>query len=91
MTVWVQNQGFKINEKRTRRLMQLMDWQTIYREPNPSPKVRTGEANDNLQPRTQEISISFEKFINYSKKPSMGNGHYLYSYETGIYVLDCNN
>jgi putative transposase len=33
MTVWVQNQGYKINEKRTRRLMQLMDWQTIYREP----------------------------------------------------------
>jgi putative transposase len=33
MTVWVQNQGFLINEKRTRRLMQLMDWRTIYREP----------------------------------------------------------
>lgn len=32
MTVWLQNQGFEINEKRTRRLMKLMDWRTIYRE-----------------------------------------------------------
>lgn len=33
MTVWLQNQGFTINEKRTKRLMKLMDWRTIYREP----------------------------------------------------------
>lgn len=33
MRVWLQNQGFIINEKRTRRLMKLMDWRTIYREP----------------------------------------------------------
>ena len=33
MTVWFKNQGFKINEKRTKRLMNLMNWRTIYREP----------------------------------------------------------
>jgi putative transposase len=33
INVWLQNQGFIINEKRTRRLMKLINWQTIYREP----------------------------------------------------------
>lgn len=33
LTVWLQNQGFLINKKRTQRLMKLMDWRTIYREP----------------------------------------------------------
>jgi putative transposase len=33
LTVWLQNQGFHINEKRVRRLMKLMNWRTIYREP----------------------------------------------------------
>lgn len=33
ITVWLQNQGFNVNEKRVRRLMKLMNWRTIYREP----------------------------------------------------------
>lgn len=33
ITVWLQNQGFSINEKRVRRLMKLINWKTIYREP----------------------------------------------------------
>jgi putative transposase len=33
ITVWMQNQGFNINEKRVRRLMKLVNWNTIYREP----------------------------------------------------------
>ncbi len=33
VTVWLQNQGFSINEKRVRRLMKLVNWNTIYREP----------------------------------------------------------
>ena len=33
ITVWLQNQGFVINKKRVRRLMKLMNWKTIYREP----------------------------------------------------------
>jgi putative transposase len=33
ITVWLQNQGFNINEKRVRRLMKLVNWKTIYREP----------------------------------------------------------
>lgn len=33
MRIWLQNQGFIVNEKRTRRLIKLINWQTIYREP----------------------------------------------------------
>ena len=38
--------GFKVNKKRVRRLMKLMNWQTIYREPRTTismmhPKNRT--------------------------------------------------
>jgi putative transposase len=33
ITVWLQNQGFNINEKKVRRLMKLVNWNTIYREP----------------------------------------------------------
>lgn len=33
ITVWLQSQGFFINEKRVRRLMKLMNWKTIYRAP----------------------------------------------------------
>ena len=33
MAVWLVNQGFKVNRKRVKRLMKLINWQTIYREP----------------------------------------------------------
>lgn len=33
MTVWLQNQGFVVNRKRIKRLMKILNWQTIYREP----------------------------------------------------------
>lgn len=33
MTVWLIRKGFVINRKRTKRLMKLINWQTIYREP----------------------------------------------------------
>ena len=36
LTVWLKNQGFKINRKRVRRLMDLMGWQTLYRRKNTS-------------------------------------------------------
>ncbi len=36
LTVWLQQEGYKINRKRVRRLMELMGWQTIYRRPNTS-------------------------------------------------------
>ena len=32
MTVWFEKYDFNINEKRVRRLMKLVNWQTIYRE-----------------------------------------------------------
>jgi len=33
LTVWLQLQGYAVNPKRVRRLMKLINWQTIYREP----------------------------------------------------------
>lgn len=33
MTVWLQKQGFVVNKKRIKRLMKIINWQTIYREP----------------------------------------------------------
>lgn len=33
VTVWLQNQNFLINEKRVRRLLKIINWKTIYREP----------------------------------------------------------
>ncbi len=33
ITVWLRDQGFKINRKRTARLMKIVRWRTIYREP----------------------------------------------------------
>src|SRR3981081_122491 len=36
LTVLLNKQGFRINRKRTRRLMELMGWQTLYRYKNTS-------------------------------------------------------
>jgi putative transposase len=36
LTVLLKKQGFKVNRKRTRRLMELMGWQTLYRYKNTS-------------------------------------------------------
>jgi putative transposase len=33
LTALLQQEGYNINQKRTRRLMKLIDWRTIYREP----------------------------------------------------------
>ena len=33
LTAWLQQRGFSVNVKRIRRLMKLIKWQTIYREP----------------------------------------------------------
>ncbi len=33
LTAWLQRQEFSVNVKRVRRLMKIMDWRTIYREP----------------------------------------------------------
>ncbi len=33
LTALLQKQGFGVNIKRVRRLMKLVDWRTIYREP----------------------------------------------------------
>lgn len=36
LTAWLKQQGYCINRKRVKRLMELMGWQTIYRKPNTS-------------------------------------------------------
>lgn len=38
LTNWLHGKGFNINHKRVKRLMKLMDWQTLYRKPNTSWK-----------------------------------------------------
>ena len=38
LTKWLQQQGYNINKKRVKRLMDLVGWQTIYRKPNISWK-----------------------------------------------------
>jgi putative transposase len=40
LTVWLERHAFDINEKRTRRLMKLINWQTIYREPRTTIAVK---------------------------------------------------
>jgi putative transposase len=40
MTVWFEKHDFNINEKRVRRLMKLVNWQTIYREPRTTIAVK---------------------------------------------------
>jgi putative transposase len=38
MREWLKEKGFSINRKRVKRLMTVMDWQTLYRKPNTSWK-----------------------------------------------------
>ena len=40
MTVWLVKQGFLINEKRVRRLMRIVKWQTIYRVPRTTITIK---------------------------------------------------
>jgi putative transposase len=36
LSVWLKNQAYHVNHKRVERLMKLMGWQTLYRQPNTS-------------------------------------------------------
>ena len=40
ITVWLQNQNFDINQKRVRRLLKLVNWKTIYREPRTTISIK---------------------------------------------------
>jgi len=40
LTVWLKGQGFNVNRKRVKRLMELMGWQTLYRHKNTSEPDR---------------------------------------------------
>jgi len=40
ITVWLEKQGFIVNEKRVRRLMELVKWQTIYRAPRTTIAIK---------------------------------------------------
>lgn len=41
LTAMLNNQGFHVNSKRVRRLMKLMNWRTIFREPRTSTSKKT--------------------------------------------------
>ncbi len=41
LTAMLRNQGYKINKKRVRRLMKIINWQTIYREPKTTISDKT--------------------------------------------------
>lgn len=38
LTAWLRKQGYDVNRKRVKRLMELVGWQTLYRKPNTSWK-----------------------------------------------------
>jgi putative transposase len=40
MTVWLQIRGFKVNEKRVKRLMRTINWKTIYKEPRTTIAIK---------------------------------------------------
>ena len=40
LTFWLQDLGFKVNRKRVKRLMQIINWQTIYREPKTTMSIK---------------------------------------------------
>lgn len=40
ITVLLQNKGFKVNEKRVRKLMKRINWRTIYREPRTTIAIK---------------------------------------------------
>lgn len=41
LRAWLLRQGFQVNTKRLKRLMQIMDWQTIYRKPTTTISDKT--------------------------------------------------
>ena len=51
ITIWLQAQGFVINEKRVKRLMQLANWQTIYRAPRTTIAVKEHKKYEITIPR----------------------------------------
>jgi putative transposase len=46
LQAWLKTKGYEVNVKRLRRLMQLIDWQTIYR----SPRTSISKAKDYKYP-----------------------------------------
>lgn len=40
ISIWLEKQGFVLNEKRIRRLMKLIKWKTIYREPRTTIAIK---------------------------------------------------
>lgn len=40
VTLWLKKQGYLVNEKRIRRLMKIVNWKTIYREPRTTISIK---------------------------------------------------
>jgi hypothetical protein len=40
VSIWLQMQGYKMNKKRVRRYLKLINWRTIYREPRTTIAIK---------------------------------------------------
>jgi putative transposase len=77
LTFWLKDLGFKVNRKRVRRLMQIINWQT-YREPKTTMS--------NKEHKKHLIYSKIWRAI----KISVGNRYHLYSYGKRVYVFNCD-
>jgi putative transposase len=58
LTFWLKDLGFKVNRKRVRRLMQIINWQTIYREPKTTMSNKEHKKHPYL---LKDLKISHKK------------------------------
>jgi putative transposase len=78
LTFWLKDLGFKVNRK-VRRLMQIINWQTIYREPKTTMSNKEHKKHPYLL-----------KDLKISHKNQVGNRYHLYSYGKRVYVFNCD-
>jgi putative transposase len=75
LTFWLKDLGFKVNRKRVRRLMQIINWQTIYRNLKQQWVIK------NIR-----NTLIYSKIWRLAKKSGVGNRYHLYSYGKRVYL-----
>lgn len=60
LTAWLKGQGYNINRKQVKRLMEVMGWQTIYRRPNTSKSCKENKVYPYL---LKGLSINFKNQV----------------------------
>lgn len=80
ITFWHKSLGFLVNLKRVKRLMKIINWQTIYREPRATISNKKHKKYTYL---LKDLVISY-------KKTRFGQQTSLISNGKRIYVSDCN-